>query len=335
MADKSHPKRGSHGYWHRKRIARETPRIRSWPEDDEGEPHLQGYAAYKAGMTHAHIKDFRPTSTTSGQEVIMPVTVLEAPPLKIAAVRAYKRTPYGLVTLTEVWADKLDRRLAKRIAMPVEQDTEAKWKRVDEEPQLEDIRVIAHTQPVMVTGIPKKIPELMEIRIGGGDLKARIEYAKGILGKEVDVTDAIVNGAMMDTIAATKGYGFTGHRKRFGVKLLSHKNSKHRRMIGTAGSWHPDWIQKTVPQAGQHGYQQRTQHNMRVLKIGENPDEINPAGGFTHYGVIRNKYILFHGSVPGPVNRLIRLRQAIRYGRGVEVEAPEIAYISTTSKQGV
>lgn len=334
MAKKHHPKRGSRGYWHRSRIRRETPRIRAWSDGDGAEPRLLGFAGYKAGMTHAHIKDYRPTSTTAGQEVLMPVTVLETPPMKIAAVRAYKRTPYGLETLTEVWADKLDRQLAGRLPLPRNQDAEAKWKLMGDEPQLEDIRVLAYTQPQRVTGIPKKVPELMEIRVGGGDLPGRIDYAKGILGKELDVTDVVKGGIMMDAIAASKGHGFQGHVKRFGVKLLTHKNSKHRRMIGTQGSWNPSWVQATVPNAGQHGYHQRTEYNKRVLKVGEVPDEINPAGGFPHYGLVRNKYVMFHGSLPGPNKRLIRIRDAIRYQRGVTVEAPEITYISTQSKQG-
>ena len=187
---------------------------------------------------------------------------------------------------------------------------------------------MVYTQPKLVKGIPKKVPEIREFRIGGGSVEDRIKYAKEILGKELKVNDVVKEGAMFDTIAITKGKGFQGHVKRWGVKLLSHKNSKHRRMIGTAGSWHPNWIQATVPQAGQMGYHQRTEYNKRVLKIGENGDEITPAGGFPHYGVIKNSYVLIHGSIPGPVKRMISMRDAIRYQRGVEVKQAEITYLS-------
>ncbi|HDQ16168.1 MAG TPA: 50S ribosomal protein L3, partial [Bacteroidetes bacterium] len=173
-----------------------------------------------------------------------------------------------------------------------------------------------------------------EFRIGGGTIEEQIEYAKKILGKEVKINEALNEGDMIDTIAVTKGKGFQGHVKRWGVKLLTHKNSKHRRMIGTQGSWHPNWVQATVPNAGQMGYHQRTEYNKRVLKIGENGEEITPAGGFPHYGAVKNSYILLHGSIPGPVKRLISMRDAIRYQRGVTVEKAEISYISTTSKQG-
>ena len=83
------------------------------------------------------------------------------------------------------------------------------------------------------------------------------------------------------------------------------------------------------------GYHQRTEFNKRILKIGENGEEITPAGGFPHYGIVRNQYVIIHGSVPGPVKRLIRFRDAVRYIKGVKVEKPEITYISTMSKQGV
>ena len=330
MPERHHPKRGSHGFSPRKRAHSETPHIKSWAEGGDT-PKIQGFFGYKAGMTHAFIVDYRPTSTTSGREVREPVTVVETPPIKIAAVRAYQETAYGLQAIGEIWAEKLDPVLSKRIPL-VKNQKKKNWDFIKE---ADEIRVIVYTQPTLVTGTPKKTPEISELRIGGGSLEDQIKYVKEILGKELKVNDVIKEGDMLDIIAVTKGKGFQGAVKRWGVKLLTHKNSKHRRMIGTAGSWHPNWIQATVPQAGQMGYHQRTEYNKRVLKIGENGEEITPIGGFPHYGMIRNSYIILHGSIPGPAKRLIGLRDAVRYQRGVKVEKPEITYISTTSKQGV
>ena len=330
MAERHHPRRGSMGFSPRKRAKAETPHIKSWPEGGE-KPKIQGFLGYKAGMTHAFIADYRPTSTTSGREVRMPVSVVETPPIKIAAVRAYKETYYGLQTIGEVWADKLDPELSKKLPLSKKE----KKKNWDFTKEADEIRVLVYTQPKLVTSIPKKTPEIRELRISGGSIEEQIKYAKEILGKELKINDAMKEGDMLDILAVTKGKGFQGVVKRWGVKLLTHKNSKHRRMIGTAGSWHPNWIQATVPQAGQVGYHQRTEYNKRVLKIGENGEEITPSGGFPHYGVIRNSYVLIHGSIPGPTKRLISMRDAIRYQRGVKVEKAEISYISTTSKQGV
>jgi large subunit ribosomal protein L3 len=330
MSERHHPRRGSMGFSPRKRAKAETPHIKSWPVGND-KPKIQGFLGYKAGMTHAFVVDYRPTSTTSGREVMMPVSVVETPPIKIAGIRAYKNTTHGLQTIGEIWASKLDLELSKKLPLSKKE----KKKNWDFAKDADELRVIIYTQPKLVTGIPKKAPEIREFRIDGGSTEEQIKYVKENLGKEVKINDALKEGDMIDTIAVTKGKGFQGHVKRWGVKLLTHKNSKHRRMIGTAGSWHPNWIQATVPQAGQMGYHQRTEFNKRVLKVGENGEEITPAGGFPNYGVVRNSYILVHGSIPGPAKRLISMRDAIRYQRGVKVEKPEISYISTTSKQGV
>jgi large subunit ribosomal protein L3 len=322
-------KKGSHGYWPRKRALSETPHITSWVEGGD-KPKLQAFFGYKAGMTHAFILDYRPTSTTSGREVKVPVTVVETPPMKVAAIRAYRRDAYGLQVAYETWATSLEPELVRRIPLP------KKKKEAAEVPEdIDELRAIIYTQPKLVTGVPKKTPEITEVKIGGGSVKDQIAYAKDILGKELKISDVVSEGDMLDAIAVTKGKGFQGVVKRHGVKLLSHKNSKHRRLIGTAGSWHPSWVQATVPQAGQHGYHRRTEYNKRVLKIGENGSEITPAGGFPEYGVIRTSYILLHGSIPGPTKRLIGLRDAVRYQRGVKVQKPEITFVSVSSKQGV
>lgn len=332
MPNKRRPRRGSKAYSPRKRAKRETPRIDSWPEISEG-PKIQGFAGYKAGMTHAMMVDYRPKSTTSGQEIQVPVTVLEVPPMEVAAVRLYGNTTYGLKTLGEIWTGNVDPLLARRLPIPKNYDPEKGWKKVDGK-EVDEVRILSYTQPKLVKGVPKKVPELMELRIGGGTIEERIEYAKSILGKEITIKDFAKEGDLVDVCAVTKGKGFQGAIKRWGVKLLSHKNSKHRRLYGTLGPKRPGYTRPTVPQAGQVGYHQRTEFNKMILRIGENGDDITPKGGFLRYGQVINPYILIHGSVPGPAKRLIRLRDPIRPVETGLSEAPVITYISTESKQG-
>ncbi|MDG6220803.1 MAG: 50S ribosomal protein L3, partial [Candidatus Thermoplasmatota archaeon] len=283
--------------------------------------------------THAFVLDYRKSSTTAGQEVRVPVTVIETPKMKVAAVRVYENANGGLRTAAEVWAKKLDPELARRFPIPGKKSGGDGWKKM-EAVDVADVRVIMYTVPKELTGVPKKSPDVMEVRVGGGTLPDRIQYAKDLLGKEVAFTDFTSSGSMVDVISVTKGKGFQGHIKRWGVKLLTHKNSKHRRMIGTAGPWHPHFIMPTVPQAGQMGYHQRTEFNKRVLKFGENGEEVTPAGGFLHYGVLRSNYVIVHGSVPGPTKRLIRFREPMRAGKFKPTEV-DIQYLSTESKQGV
>ena len=332
MSNKRRPRKGSMAYSPRKRAKRQTPRLDAWPEINEG-PKIQGFAGYKAGMTHAFITDFRPHSNTAGQEVRVPVTVLEVPPMRIAAVRIYENTRYGLRTAGEVWANQFDAPLARLLPLPKKVDAEQAWEKL-KGVDIEDIRVLAYTQPKLVKGVPKKKPELMELRIGGGTMDQRMDYAKGILGKEIQVTDFTKDGAMIDVAAVTKGKGFQGAIKRWGLKLLSHKNSKHRRMVGTLAPKRPGYVRPTVPQAGQMGYHQRTEMNKRVIKVGEKGEEVTPKGGFLHYGQVVNGYLLLHGSVPGPTKRLVRLRDPVRRSGIVLKEAPVVAYLSIESKQG-
>ncbi len=336
MSANHHPNRGSMAYSPRKRARSETPHVGSWPSDDSAEPRLQGFAGYKVGMTHAISIDYRKKSTTAGQEVRMPVTVVEVPPMKVAGVRGYTRTAYGLQTLSEVWAEKLEEDLARRLPLPAGQDRTARWKQL-EDGDLEEIRLLVHTLPRRVRGLPKKKPELMEVAVKGGDLPAQLAFAHEKLGTEVTITDFTEAGEILDTLAVTTGKGFQGHVKRWGVKLLTHKNSKHRRMIGNLGPFSPGYVVSTVPQAGQTGYHQRTEFNKRLLKIDDRPEEINPKGGFLHYGEVSNTYALFHGSLPGPAKRLIRLRRATRFhGKAADrVVAPKIVTISRESAQGV
>jgi len=316
-------------YSPRKRSSHHVPKHDSWPEISEG-PKIQGFAGYKVGMTHVFVSDKKETSMTFGQEVRVPVTVIEAPPMKVVAVRLYKNSPKGLQSIGEVWAKKLDKELERRFTV----HKKSKSKLEDfKEGDVEDVRLITHTQPRLVRGVPKKAPDIMEIRVGGGTTKEKLEYAKSLLGKDITVKDFAKEGTHIDISALTKGKGFGGHIKRWGVKLLSHKNSKHRRMIGTLGPHFPSYVLPSVPQAGQIGYHQRTEFNKVILKISDNGDEVTPRGGFLNYGILKNTYVLIHGSVPGPAKRLIRFRDPMR-PKTVKIEVPEITYITLRSQQG-
>ena len=387
-ARKKHaPKRGSLAYIPRKRARREVPRIRYWP-DVEGPPRLLGFAGYKAGMTHVVMVEDRERSPNAGKEVVVPVTIIETPPLMVVAIRAYERTPYGLKTLTEAWASpkhyeervkELDGKLEelrgklrgaekdekaeleKKIraleaekeylgklvkffedleratSVPEESSPEEAFSLMEKalaEGRLAEVRAIVATQPRLVSGVPKKKPDIMEIKIGGGSLREQLDYAKEMLGREVPITEVFKEGQLVDVIAVTKGKGWQGAVKRWGIKILPRKTRKGRRRVGALGPWHPARVLYTVPRPGQMGYHQRTERNKRILKIGFNGEEVTPKGGFLRYGVIRNAYVMLKGSVPGPAKRLIRLRYPARPTTKVPQKPPKILYVSLESPQG-
>lgn len=197
-----------------------------------------------------------------------------------------------------------------------------------------DVRLIVATQPAMVKSISSKTPEIMEVGLVGGDNNEKLMWAKERLGGLITVADVYDVGTEIDVIGVTKGKGWQGSIKRWGIKLLSHKNSKRRRQGGNMGDFGTGYVRKTIRQAGQTGYHQRTEMNKRVLRISEpNESDITPEGGFLHYGEVSNDYMIIEGSLPGPAKRMLRFRDAIR-PRSAKPEV-DLTYVSTSSKQGV
>jgi len=284
-------------------------------------------------MTHAFIVDYRKRSTTAGQEVSVPVTVVEVPPLRVAGARIYDSNPYGRRVVAEAWADGFPEELGRRI--PDHPAADAARREAFGQADGDEVRLIVHTQPQLITGIASKTPQLFEVRVGGEKFDARRGYALEQLGKELALPQLAAEGTFLDAIAVTKGKGFQGHIKRWGVKLQPRKNSKHRRMIGTLGPHNPSFVTYRIPQSGQTGYHRRTAYNLRVLKIVADPrkETMTPEGGFPHYGEVRSSVLVLHGSLPGPAKRLVRFRRPMR-SRRTAVEKVDIRYLSTASKQG-
>jgi len=142
-------------------------------------------------------------------------------------------------------------------------------------------------------------------------------------------------GVVVDAHAVTKGKGYQGVIKRFGVALKAKKSEKGQRRVGArSGGWTSrQHMMYRVAQPGQVGYHTRTDYNKVLMLISTDFEKINPVGGFPRYGQVKNTYVLIKGSVPGPSKRLIRFNKAIR-SDDESVAVPEIEYISTISQQG-
>jgi large subunit ribosomal protein L3 len=289
-------------------------------------------------MTHVIMVDDIKNSLTQGMEISVPVTVIETPAIRVAAIRAYAEDTAGERAIAEAWASDLDPELRRRISVPTDENLAGNLETIGkmiEEGKISDIKAVTYTLPKSLTGVPKKIPDIMESGISAKDLKTKFEYAKSILGTMVSVTDVFKTGILVDTAAITIGKGTQGPVKRWGINLMKGKHSRQGslRQVGTLGPWHPAHVSWRVPQMGQMGYHQRTEFNKRILKIGSNGTDVTPEGGFINYGLIRGEYVLIKGSVPGPSKRLIRLRDPIR-AKKADLGEPNILYISRESKQG-
>ena len=232
------------------------------------------------------------------------MTILECPSIKPFSLRFYKKTPYGLKTISEIVNKNFDKDLTRRLRLPKKQVSNEIPKEYDE------VRLICSTQP-KVTSIGKKKPEVLEIGIGG-PLASKAEYGMSLFDKEVKALDVFKNNQLVDVHAVTKGKGFQGTIKRFGLSLKAKKSEKKKRSTGNLGAVTPSKVLYTVPQAGKMGYHLRTEVNKQIIKIEPYSKDTIPKDGFRHYGLVKNTYLILKGSISGPRKRLVTLTHPMR-----------------------
>jgi large subunit ribosomal protein L3 len=294
----------------------------------DAEPRLVGFAGYKAGMTHLfYVEDSRRVPEY-GKEVKAPATVIDTPPMLVVAVRAYEKTHDGLQAVSEAWMANQPKDLYRRISFATDPRPDAKLAEIEKGlDKIAEIRVIAATQP-REASVSKKVPDLMEIPVSGGSMEERFSYAKGLLGQTFTVQDVFEPGEAIDVVAVTKGKGFQGPVKRWGIRILSRKSRKSKRAVASIGPWVPRGVMPQVPRAGQMGFHNRTEYNKRIMLMGEDVDRVNPKSGFKNYGFVKGDYLLLKGSVMGSSKRLIKLRKTVRKISYPE-EPPQITYLHT------
>lgn len=319
------PRQGSRQFWPRKRAARIHASIRYWAQSKETKPLC--FAGYKVGMTHLLATDNNPNTLTKGEDILIPATIIECPPLKVFSVRVYSQDTYGKHPITQVTHDKPDKDVARTTTYP--KKISQTFDKLPKE-NISDVTLLVHTTPKTIT-IGKKKPELFEIAIGG-TVQEKLTYAQSLLGKELQPKDVFNEGQQVDVHAISTGKGYQGPVKRFGINIRSHKSEKTKRGPGNVGSWGGN-RSSPVPHAGQTGFHQRIEFNKQILKISDDVKKINVKGGFLRYGDVRSNYIILKGSVPGPAKRLIKMTTATRPNKQLPKEAPAITFISTTSKQ--
>jgi large subunit ribosomal protein L3 len=224
--------------------------------------------------------------------------------------------------VSEIFSEKPYKELERKIILPKKIK-----KKIEDIKDYDDVRLLVCTQPKL-TGIGKKKPVIFEICLGGKK-EEKLKYAKEKLGKEIVLEDVFKEGQQVDIHAITKGKGFQGAVKRFGIGLKHHKSEKGRRTPGSLGGWKGQGhFMYRIAHAGQMGYHQRTEYNKWLIKIGKKADEINVKGGFLRFGLVKNPYVLVKGSVGGAVKRLIRFNHATRENKNIPTEAPAIQYTS-------
>ena len=74
-------------------------------------------------------------------------------------------------------------------------------------------------------------------------------------------------------------------------------------------------------------FSRKSPHKKILLKIKDKPEEINPKSGFSHYGLIKNDYLLLKGSIAGAKKRPVILTEPIRPNKKIKPQTYEITFI--------
>jgi large subunit ribosomal protein L3 len=327
MARGHKPKAGSRAFWPRKRARRIYPSLRTAGQSQGDKIAPLAFAGYKAGMTQVAYTDARKGSATHGQEVVEAATVIDCPPLKVCGIKMYRDENGRLVNEGTLWEENLSKDLERKLDIPKKPHMKKEFleKKLD---RIAQVRIMASTMP-RESGLSKKTPEIFEIPISG-DVERQWAYALEKLGNELNPADVFVPGEVVDVRAVTRGKGFSGVVKRFGVKIRNRKSGGKRRHIGNIGAVTPGRVLPgAVAMAGQLGFQNRTEYNKKVLKVGE--DGMQPKGGFVGYGRVPKNYMILEGTVPGPRKRLVMVRKAVRWEGAPQ--PVELSHVSLDSQQ--
>lgn len=319
------PKRGSLSYSPRKRADSLIPRVKTWPRLDVEEPTILGFSGYKAGMTGIVYAESDRNSINYGKEVFTAATILETPPLYAAGLVNYSisEEENRLKSSGMAFAEKIPADLRRRVKNLSVANSQRNLEIIEGSLNSSTrLRILFSTQPKLA-GIRKKTPEVFEVEIGGkASPREKFTFATKLLGTDVHVNTVHRAGDIIDTLAVTKGKGFQGPVKRWGIKILPPKSRKSKRKPGALGPWKPASTMYTVPAAGQMGYHRRTQYGVKILAI-ERPESISE---FHRYGVLKSDYMILKGSIPGPVRRLVRTRPTLR-PKTETAPAPELTYV--------
>merc|ERR1712166_1223202 len=188
------------------------------------------------------------------------------------------------------------------------------------------VRVLVATQIDKLKFRQKKA-HLMEIQVNGGDVAAKVSWAKKHFEQEIAVGSVFAQNEMVDTISITRGKGTTGVIKRFGVNRLPRKSHRGLRKVACIGAWHPSAVKWTVARTGNLGYYHRTHINNKIYRVGQgavrgitnnasteadaHTKNITPIGGFPHYGIVNEDFLLIKGGICGPRKRQVTIRKTL------------------------
>ena len=221
--------------------------------------------ATKVGMTQIFNED----------GVLTPVTVLQAGPCVVTQVKTVENDGYSAIQVG--FGEKKERIVNKDVA----------GKKVIVNPHGAGKAAVGHFKKAGTT--PKKF--VREFRLENAE-----EFE---IGSEIKA-DIFAEGDKIDATAKSKGKGYAGGIKRYGMRSgpAAHGSKYHNHAGSNGSATTPGRVFKGKKMPGHMGAVRVTVQNLEIVKIDTD-----------------NNVILVKGSVPGPKKSLVMLKETVKVGK--------------------
>ncbi len=314
-------------FWNGRRARKRLPRVRGQIKTKDDNPALSSMLAFKVGMVGVTL--IENTKAALNVEAFKGATVLEVPDTEIYGLRLYKKDPKSkyIVAAETIYDSKIAEKLNLK---KVKNDTTSIENFKSKIKDYYKVSLLLVAYPKSISADQNHIQKY-ESYVIGSSIESNFNFASALIGKKLQPEEIFKPGEFLDLASITKGKGWQGEIKRKGIRRQFHKATEKIRHVGTLGAFTPGKILYTVPRAGQMGYNYRTEKDKELLKIGDiSVDNINPKSGFKNYGLIKNKYLLISGSIPGTAKREVRVRKS-QIGKRKGIKEVNLNYISSQS----
>ncbi|MCM1495863.1 MAG: 50S ribosomal protein L3 [Bacteroides sp.] len=221
--------------------------------------------ATKIGMTQIFNED----------GVLTPVTVLQAGPCVVTQVKTAENDGYSAIQVG--FGEKKERIVNRDVA----------GKKVIINPHGATKAETGHFKKAGTT--PKRY--VREFRLDNAE-----EYE---IGSEIKA-DIFAEGDKVDATATSKGKGYAGGIKRYGMRSgpAAHGSKYHNHAGSNGSATTPGRVFKGKKMPGHMGAVRVTVQNLEIVKID-----------------LENNVILIKGSVPGPKKSLVMLKETVKVGK--------------------
>ena len=218
--------------------------------------------ATKIGMTQIFGED----------GTLTPVTVLKAGPCVVTQVKTVENDGYSAIQVG--FGEKKERTVSKDV----------KGKKTIVNPHGANKAEVGHVKKAGTT--PKKV--LREFRLENVD-----EFE---IGSEIKA-DIFAEGDRVDATAKSKGKGYAGGIKRYGMRSgpAAHGSKYHNHAGSNGSATTPGRVFKGKKMPGHMGAVRVTVQNLEVVKVDT-----------------ENNLIMVKGSVPGPKKSLVMLKETVK-----------------------